>query len=156
MSFSRISGVSWILAIWIVGVSACVAVPGYDGPPYVFRGALPTGSYSDTCRNIRVTGHYLDAECQRRDGQWNSTHLDLNDCDRGIVNDDGRLACSQSQITRLPPGSYQQSCQDAKVEGRYLIANCRTRSGEVRSTHLDLTRCYRPIGNDDGRLVCGF
>jgi hypothetical protein len=104
---------------------------------------------------MRVDRHHLEAECRRLNGQWRSTHLDLDSCDRGIVNDNGRLACAaQHEPARLPPGSYRDTCRDFSVDGRHLDARCRTRRGEWRDTHIDLVRCHGPIGNDDGRLVC--
>ena len=55
---------------------------------------VPTGSYSQTCRNIYVRGDNLRAMCQNRGGQWVWSELhDWDDCRRGIQNDDGRLRC---------------------------------------------------------------
>lgn len=130
---------------------------GDSGDRYEYRGSLPSGTYTESCRDMRVDRdrHHLEAECRRRDGRWHSTYLDLRDCDRGIVNEDSRLQCRRQEAARLPPGTYRESCRDVSVEGRRLEARCRRRNGEWRDTEIDLTRCKSPIRNDDGRLVCG-
>jgi hypothetical protein len=104
---------------------------------------------------MTVDRHHLDAECERRDGNWRRTHLDLDDCSRDIINNDGRLECPSSESLRLPPGSYQDTCRDFAIDGRHLTGQCRRRNGEWRESHLDLARCHAPIWNDDGRLTCG-
>ena len=53
-----------------------------------------------------------------------------------------------------PPGSYQQSCRDIRVQGRTLTAVCRGDEGRARETSLDISRCVGDIGNDNGRLQC--
>ena len=122
-----------------------------------YRGTLPAGSYTESCREMRVDHdrRELEAECQRLDGRWRYTSLDLRQCDRGIVNNGGRLECPRQELARLPPGSYRDSCRDVSVKGRQLSARCRRKSGEWRDTQLDMSRCRRPIGNDDGHLTCG-
>jgi hypothetical protein len=123
-----------------------------------YRGPLPSGSYTESCREMFVDRdrHRLEAECQRRDGRWHPTYIDLRDCDRGIVNNDGWLQCRrQTEVVRLPAGSYRDSCRDFSVEKNRLGARCRRKNGDWRDTELDLSRCKAPIRNDDGRLVCG-
>jgi len=99
--------------------------------------------------------HHLEAECQRRDGRWRQTRLDLRECDRGIVNNDGWLECQRQEITRLPAGSYRESCRDFSVDKHRLGARCRRKNGDWRDTEIDPSRCKALIRNDDGRLVCG-
>jgi CVNH domain len=121
-----------------------------------YRGSLPSGSYTETCREMRVDHdpNRLEAECQRLDGRWRDTALDLRQCDRNIVNNDGSLACRrQTETVRLPPGSYRESCRDFSVENGRLGARCR-RKNDWRDTAIDLSGCQKPILNDDGRLVC--
>ena len=122
-----------------------------------YRGPLPSGSYTESCRDMRVDRdrRHLEAECRRPDGRWRETSLDLRDCDRGIENRDGRLVCPRQETVRLPAGSYRESCRDFAVDGRSLGARCRRLNGEWRDTAIDLSRCKKPIRNDDGRLVCG-
>lgn len=140
------------------GDSSSSSYPGAgSGDRREYRGTLPSGSYSESCRDMRVDHdrHRLEAECQRLDGRWREANLDLRQCDRGIVNSDGRLECPRQEIARLPAGSYRESCRDFSVDKRRLGARCRRRNGDWRDTELDLTRCKGPIRNDDGHLVCG-
>ena len=120
-------------------------------------GPLPSGTYTESCREMSVDRdrHRLEAECRRRDGRWQLTRLDLRECDRGIVNNDGWLACPRQETVRLPAGSYRESCRDFSVEKNRLGARCRRKNGDWRDTDIDLARCKAPIRNDDGRLVCG-
>jgi CVNH domain len=161
---------SWGAALLLAG---CGALPMQDGNregPYSgsyggggsrqsneYRGPLPAGSYTESCRDMRVDRdrRRLEAECQGRDGRWHDTTLDLRDCDRGIMNTDGRLVCPRQEALRLPAGSYRETCRDFSVDQRRLGARCRRLNGEWRDTEIDLSRCKRPIRNDDGRLVCG-
>jgi hypothetical protein len=57
--------------------------------------------------------------------------------------------------TRLPNGSYRESCRFAVLDGHRLKAQCRTSRGRWRSTSLDLRACNADIVNDDGHLRCG-
>ena len=128
---------------------------GHDRPEY--RGTLPSGTYSESCRVLDVDRdrHRLEAECQQRDGRWHVSRLDLRECDRGIVNNDGWLRCPRQETVRLPAGSYRESCRDFSVEKNHLGARCRRENGNWQDTELDLARCKASIRNDDGRLVCG-
>jgi hypothetical protein len=130
---------------------------GSSGGRSEYRGPLPTGSYTESCRDMRLDPdrRELEAECRRLDGRWRQTSLDLRRCDRGIVNDDGHLECPLQQFANAPPGSYRESCRDVSLEGRRLSARCRRRNGEWRDSQLDTSRCRTPISNDDGRLTCG-
>ncbi len=55
---------------------------------------LPRGSYKETCRNLSMQGDVLQANCQRRNGQWRFKSLDVSNCYGNVVNDNGRLECS--------------------------------------------------------------
>jgi hypothetical protein len=58
--------------------------------------SVPSGTYSQTCRQIYVQGDTLRAQCQTRDGRWNWTQLnDWDSCRSGIVNLDGQLHCDR-------------------------------------------------------------
>lgn len=67
---------------------------GYLAPEqgsYPARGFIPEGSYKQTSRNIRVI---LGAKCQKKDGTWHYSALDITDYspEQGdIVNMDGVL-----------------------------------------------------------------
>src|SRR5262245_39370076 len=111
------------------------------------RGPLPSGTYTESCRDMRVDHdrHYLEATCRRLDGRWRETRLNLRDCDRGIVNRDGWLECPRQELARLPAGSYQESCRDLSVENRRLAARCRRKNGQWQDAVIDLSRCKSPI-----------
>ncbi|MGQ0792856.1 MAG: CVNH domain-containing protein [Deltaproteobacteria bacterium] len=55
--------------------------------------ALPEGSYVFTCRDIRIDGDYLEAECKKDTGGWRDTDINFKNCRGSIVNDNGRLEC---------------------------------------------------------------
>src|SRR5262245_3702025 len=102
--------------------------PGYGGgwPGY----SAPPGPYRTSCRGIRTDGWLLKATCQRNNGSWRDTALDLRGCDRSVVNDDGRLRCGGSGgSSRIPAGSYARSCTDIRVRNGMLRANCRGNDG---------------------------
>jgi hypothetical protein len=120
-----------------------------------YRGPLPAGTYTESCRNMSVSRHYLEAECQRLDGRWRQASLNLDQCGRGIRNVDGRLECPAAQSIRLPAGSYRDTCRDYSMDGRQLEAQCRRKNGGWRDTSIDLSKCKAAIRNDDGRLICG-
>jgi hypothetical protein len=64
------------------------------------RADVPDGSYRETCRDIRVHGDTLVAACERRDGSWSRTAMNLYGCRGFIENWNGRLACSRRDHTR--------------------------------------------------------
>jgi CVNH domain-containing protein len=54
-----------------------------------------------------------------------------------------------------PPGSYQQSCRDIRMQGTTLTAVCRRAGGRGEQlTALNVARCVGDIGNNNGRLQC--
>ncbi len=57
-------------------------------------GGVPSGTYQQTCRDIRTDGNRLEATCQQKDGGWRNTSLtNYSDCRGQIENDDGNLRC---------------------------------------------------------------
>jgi CVNH domain len=55
----------------------------------------------------------------------------------------------------LPPGSYQQSCRDFRMQGGTLTAVCHRANGRGdQLTALSVTHCVGDIGNNNGQLVC--
>ena len=138
-------------------------------------GRIPPGTYTQTCRNMRVEGDRLFAECQERDGDWRQTSLDdIGRCTGGIANDNGRLVCPGVGYgggdgngygngsgyrfgwqNGLPSGTYIQSCRNVRAKGFALAADCQTRSGSWRNTSLfNFDQCTSAIANDDGHLTC--
>jgi hypothetical protein len=129
--------------------------------PHGQGSGLPYGDYQQTCRNIRNNGYRLDATCQKRNGDWRSTSLDYRHCQSSIVNDNGHLRCSSNGgygdrwHGGVPPGSYQQTCRNVRVDGNWLNATCQKRNGGWRDTSLkNFNYCRGRIENDDGHLRC--
>ena len=59
-----------------------------------------------------------------------------------------------AQTGGLPPGSYQQTCRNARTNGSQLIASCQKKDGHWRDTSIDSSTCAGGIVNDDGQLRC--
>ena len=54
-----------------------------------------------------------------------------------------------------PPGSYQQSCRDVRMQGSTLTAVCRRANGRGdQPTALNVAHCVGDIGNNNGQLIC--
>ena len=54
-----------------------------------------------------------------------------------------------------PPGSYQQSCREIRMQGTTLTAVCRRAKGRgEQPTALNVTHCAGDIGNNNGQLQC--
>ncbi len=54
----------------------------------------------------------------------------------------------------LPYGDYKLTCQNMRMYGDRLYAECQTRDGGWRGTSIDAGDCPRGIINDNGRLRC--
>ena len=63
--------------------------------------------------------------------------------------------CSSAYAQAPPPGSYQQSCRDIRMQGSTLSALCRRANnpGE-QPTALNVAHCAGDIGNNNGQLQC--
>ncbi len=62
---------------------------------------------------------------------------------------------SVGPATAQPGGSYEDSCQNIRQRGPFLMAECQTERGDWRPSRLDLADCNRgDISNQNGRLVC--
>ena len=134
-----------------------------------WRNGLPQGDYVQTCRNIRLDGDRLEAECQERDGDWRRSSIDdVDRCSGPIANNDGHLVCAQGGNgygngndyhygwrNGVPSGNYVQTCRNIRAKGYALAAECQKRDGGWRSTSLyDFDQCTSAIANDNGHLVC--
>jgi hypothetical protein len=113
----------------------------------------PKGSYKKSCKDIRVDGKYLKAECKKHEGGWRYTDINYKNCDKDIINDNGRLKCGQGYFN-LPRGSYKQTCRNVRIDGNYLKAECRKYNGSWRYTDIKYDYCDDDIINDNGRLTC--
>lgn len=80
---------------------------GSSGGPG-WGGGLPAGSYQQSCRDARVTGNTLSANCRDNRGRWSFSSIRFNDCRGGIRNDNGRLVCDFSG-GGWPPGGGRRS-----------------------------------------------
>jgi CVNH domain len=61
-----------------------------------WQGDIPSGTYTETCRNISVDGGRLIADCQKRNGDWRHTSLDdFQRCTSAPANENGRLVCGR-------------------------------------------------------------
>ena len=120
------------------------------------RGYPPRGSYTQTCRDIRVSGDSLRARCETSDGRWYDTSLDdYQRCIGDIVNDEGRLECGRAGGRDVPRGTYVQTCRQIHVHGDTLRAQCETRDGRwIWSQLNDWDDCRSGIVNLDGQLHC--
>ena len=57
--------------------------------------AIPSGSYQQSCTNIRVRGDQLTARCTNAQGTSIRSSIGLDSCRNGdIVNSNGQLACN--------------------------------------------------------------
>ena len=141
------------------------------------NGTLPSGGYTQTCRDVRVRYGALRARCQDRTGAWVDTSLDtFSRCNGVIQNIDGQLRCvtnherdhdryrdgdrdrdhdGDRDRRNAPRGSYSESCREIETRGDLLRAVCQTVNGNwVESRINDYDRCIGDIVNDDGRLEC--
>jgi CVNH domain len=77
-------------------------ISNYDGRLTCNKnGVLPTGGYSQTCRDIRVRYNVLRARCQDRDGSWVETSLEsFTSCGSAIENINGQLRCAGNRGDR--------------------------------------------------------
>lgn len=117
------------------------------------RHAPPPGSWRDSCRNWRVRGGSLSAECKDRYGSWSRTRVNFKKCRGGVVNDDGRLACGDD-VRPVPGGTWQASCRNWRRVKDTLYAECRNRRGDWVRSSVNVRNCNEPQ-NCNGHLTCG-
>lgn len=117
-------------------------------------GSPPAGSYSQTCRDIRVEYNVLYAACRSRWGLFiPSSLVDYGSCAGGVTNMDGFLRCNKGGSP--PPGPYAKSCRDTWVEGSLLHSSCKDWGGDWRAATLkDFKFCRSLVYNMDGYLTC--
>ena len=114
----------------------------------------PRGSYTQTCRDIRMRGDTLQAICKSYDGHYAAATLSHPDrCSQGVANINGVLNCAMNDV--LPPGSYIATCKDVELRGTTLIASCQNAKDRWINTALrDAQRCTGDIANQNGSLRC--
>lgn len=62
---------------------------------------LPGGSWRSSCRNARLYGSVMTAECRDRLNVWRQTSLDIRNCDDEVVNRGGRLQCAYGGFAQI-------------------------------------------------------
>jgi hypothetical protein len=136
----------------IIGLALAGAFVAVGLVPAAAQSA-PSGSYLQTCSDVRVFGNRLEARCTNSAGAVVSSRLDLNSCQNAdIANVEGTLRCVSYD---LPPGPYQQSCDGVAMQGQTLYAVCRNASGVPQRTSLDLNSCRGgTLSNVNGNLRC--
>ena len=114
----------------------------------------PSGSYTQTCKDIHMRGGTLHAICKSYDGHEAPAVLrDADRCAQGVVNVNGVLNCEVSDV--LPPGSYLATCKDVRLTGTTLVASCNNGKDRWLPTELrDAHKCGGDITNHEGRLQC--
>src|SRR2546427_726500 len=118
------------------------------GPP-------PAGSYTQTCKGVRIQFNTLFARCENADGRWVEAVLDdYNVCTSEIVNDDGELHCSKRSGWSAPRGFYTETCRDIHLHGDILRARCQTQDGRWVWSQLNDWDSCGWIVNVDGQLRC--
>ncbi len=76
----------------------------------------PSGSYTQSCKDIHMRGSTLHAVCKSYDGHESPAVLrDADRCAQGVVNINGVLNCEVNDV--LPPGSYLATCKDVRLVG---------------------------------------
>lgn len=114
----------------------------------------PKGTYQNSCKNIRVDGNQLKAKCEKRNGSWNSTKINYKKCKGDISNNNGELSCNGGG-SKIPKGSYRDTCRDSYVEGGRLYSQCKKKNGSWNKTSINYKNCNKDIKNDNGKLSCG-
>ncbi len=122
---------------------------------------VPSGSYQQSCRNIRVNGNQLIANCTSPNGQHIRSSINVG-CRGDIANVNGYLQCHGGGYGpgyggghRVPPGSYQGSCRNVYMQGGTLSAQCTAPNGQYIGSSLFVNQCRgADIANINGRLSC--
>lgn len=79
-------------------IIACVtALSGVTASFYVYARPVPSGTWSQSCRDAKMDGEWLVARCKRSDGDWLDSSIDMQKCPSNIVgNKEGVLTCDWS------------------------------------------------------------
>jgi hypothetical protein len=67
--------------------------------------AIPSGSYQQSCTNVRVRGDVLTARCNAPQGGTVRSSIGIDSCRRGdIANMNGQLTCNRNGYGQRPRG----------------------------------------------------
>lgn len=125
-------------------------ITNVNGVLEYLRDGRGRSTYQDSCRDIRINGANLSAQCQREDNSYNYSSIILRD----IVNNDGRLQYSRGNGGNIPnppsdnSASFQESCRNIRVAQTTLSAQCRGENGRWRDSSIEI----RGITNMNGNL----
>ncbi|NMG06876.1 CVNH domain-containing protein [Brasilonema sp. UFV-L1] len=101
--------------------------------------AWALGKFSRTCENISISGSKLSASCEKANGGFNQTSINLNPY---IENVDGKLTWQ--------PSNFIETCRGTGLSGSNVLkAECKTRNQNFVSTSINLDD---HIANIDGKL----
>lgn len=156
----------------ITALAGALVAGAASAPALAQYRSLPGGSWQASCRNSYVRGNVLTASCRADNGSYRRSSYNLGNCRGGqLGNSNGRLFCESSRNGRgygygyrgngnrgnyagLPAGSWQGSCNNARMNGSILTASCSNGHGYQR-TSLDVQQCRsRSVGNSNGTLFC--
>jgi hypothetical protein len=108
--------------------------------------ASPTSpsTFQQSCRNFRLAGATLTAECLRINRTYNTTAILI----RGIYNNNGILTYTSNPTAA---SSYQSSCENIKLSfgNDSLEARCRESDGDYQNSKIKI----RGISNSNGNLT---
>ncbi len=75
----------------------------------------------------------------------------------GNYNNNGYNGGYNNGYGSLPPGSYQQSCNNVQMRGSMLSGSCTAANGNRVYSTIDVSRCSNnAVKNDNGHLRCGY
>ena len=166
----------FLTTLGLIALTVALLSPAVSAAQYWQNGA-PSGSYVQTCRNIRTSGDTLEAICDTGSGNWTWTSLrHFDECTGGIENIYGRLECTkggyygQNSYGRnsygygyrqynspygVLEGSYVETCSNIHTVGSTLVATCQRRDGSWRRSSLRYYHeCSGSIENVNGWLAC--
>ena len=100
--------------------------------------AWALGDFSQTCRNVSISGSTLSASCEKADGGYQDTKIDLNS---NIGNVDGSLSWSDQ--------NFIKTCRNTSVSGSTLQGECKKRDQSWTNASINLDT---HIANINGSL----
>lgn len=101
--------------------------------------AWALGDFSQTCRNASISGSTLSASCEKANGGYQDTKIDLNP---NIGNVDGSLSWADQ--------NFIQTCRSISLSGgSTLKAECKRRDQSWTNASINLDN---HIANIDGSL----
>ena len=111
-----------LAAAALAGLAAGLATVSAGGQGRVASAAIRDGSFTQSCRNIRVERGRLSALCRTLKGAWRPAELpNVGRCVGDIWNWEGRLFCSDAPA---PEGPYLNYCKNPFTKEGALYATC--------------------------------